>query len=94
MTYDKDVEFWSRCRMCKRPLEILKGLSSTALISLSFKGKTYDAWLCDDCANSILDNPEGIFTDAVTLVKEEEYYADINDKERRGFMQVRYGSLR
>jgi len=88
MTYDNDVEFWSRCRMCKKPLEILKGLSSTALISLSFKGQTYDAWLCDDCAESIIDNPQSIFTDAVALVKEEEYYADSSDKERRSLMQV------
>jgi hypothetical protein len=88
MTYDNDVEFWSRCRMCKKPLEILKELRSTALISLNLKGQTYDAWLCDSCAESIIDNPQSIFTDAVALVKEEEYYADSNDKERRSLMQV------
>ena len=74
--------------MCKKPLEILKGLRSTALISLSLKGQTYDAWLCDSCAESIIDNPQSIFADAVALAKEEEFYADSNDKERRSVMQV------
>jgi hypothetical protein len=94
MTYDNGVEFVSRCRMCKKSLEILKGMSSTALISLFLKGQTYDAWLCDGCAESLIGNPQGIFADAVALVNEEEYDVDSNDKDWRSVMQVRYGALR
>ncbi len=80
--------------MCKKPMEILKGLRSTALISLSIKEQTYDAWLCDGCAESLIANPQGIFADAVALANEEKYDADSNDKEWRSVMQVRYGALR
>jgi uncharacterized protein with PIN domain len=73
MTYDDNkVEFWSRCSQCNRPIEILCKLCSTALLSLSFQGRVYDAWLCDECARALLNSPDSPFAGAIAAVKEEE----------------------
>jgi len=72
MIYDNKVEFWSRCGMCLKPLEILKGLGSAALFSLLFKGRTYDTWLCDECAGQLINSSDTPFADTIAAVKEEK----------------------
>jgi len=72
MTYDNKVEFWSRCGMCLKPLEILKGLGSAALFSLLFKGRTYDTWLCDECAGQLINRYSFCGHNSDAAVKEEK----------------------